>query len=165
MRANHPGYRLKTGREIGDAACEDWAKSPLGVAWGLDKRPPACLACSLQAVRLRLSTCLSHSPIWFQLPSVWLTTFTSESVVSTTFQATYHRAAASAVDRRREASTGPWGTNSPVNGSGQFLDTYFSDVDLGCEAVVDQWYRHSKVGASVIHEQRWRWDTTGVWRQ
>ena len=57
------------------------------------------------------------------------------------------------------------GTGAPVNGSGQFLDTYFSDVDLGCEAVADQWYRHSKVGASVIHEQRWRWDTTGVWRQ
>ena len=57
------------------------------------------------------------------------------------------------------------GNNAPVNGSGQVLDTYFSDVDLGCEAVADQWYRHSKVGASVIHEQRWRWDTTGVWRQ
>lgn len=57
------------------------------------------------------------------------------------------------------------GNNAPVNGSGQFLDTYFSDVDLGCEAVADQWYRHSKVGASVIHEQRWRWDATGVWSQ
>jgi hypothetical protein len=57
------------------------------------------------------------------------------------------------------------GSNAPVNGSGQFLDTYFSDVDLGCEALADQWHRHSKVGASVIHEPRWRWDTTGVWRQ
>jgi hypothetical protein len=53
-----------------------------------------------------------------------------------------------------------------VNTSGQFLDTYFSDItDPGCAVVADQSYRLSTHGASTILQQRWRWDTTGVWRQ
>ena len=53
-----------------------------------------------------------------------------------------------------------------VNTNGQFLDTYFSDItDPGCTAVADQHYRLSTHGASTILEQRWRWDTSGVWRQ
>jgi hypothetical protein len=56
--------------------------------------------------------------------------------------------------------------SSPVNGSGQFLDTYFADIeDPGCTAVADQHYRLSTAGASSILEQRWRWDNTGIWRQ
>jgi hypothetical protein len=53
-----------------------------------------------------------------------------------------------------------------VNTYGQFLDTYYSGITgPTCSVTAQQSYTLSTAGYARVHEQTWRFDNTGVWRQ
>ena len=49
--------------------------------------------------------------------------------------------------------------------NGQFLDTYYSGVLVGCEVTATQTYTLDKASNRQVLQQTWRFDNTGVWRQ
>lgn len=58
------------------------------------------------------------------------------------------------------------GLSGSVNSYGQFLDTYYSGItNPACTLLADQSYTLDKAGYARIHEQTWRFDNTGVWKQ
>ena len=56
-----------------------------------------------------------------------------------------------------------------VNSSGQFVDSYWDDVEgianPACTYEGEQSYVLSTASFLTVHRQRWRFDTTGIHRQ